>query len=158
VIVGAVAGGVALAANASKDATVRASASSSFGMVLVNSAGHSLYRYTLDRKGVNACTGGCAQLWPPLLIKGSARPTVGGGANAGLIGTIAAPRGMRVVTYAGFPLHLFSGDTNAGQTKGQGFEGKWFLVDVKGALVKQAVKPNAGGAPGATTTAKSTWG
>jgi len=158
VVVGALAAGVSMAANASmrsSNATVTVAKSASFGLVLVNSGGHTLYRYTLDRKGVNACTGGCATLWPPLLVKGSTQPTVSGGAGASLIATIKAPHGMHMVTYAGFPLHLFSGDSKAGETKGQGFQGKWFVVNTKGALVKQAVKTNNGGA---TTTTKSTWG
>jgi predicted lipoprotein with Yx(FWY)xxD motif len=162
VVVGTVAAGVSMAATASKRSgggTVQAAKSASFGIVLVNSAGHTLYRYTLDRKGANACTGGCAKLWPPLLLKGSAKPTVSGGASATLIGTIMAANGTHMVTYAGFPLHLFSGDTKAGQTKGQGFQGKWFVVNTKGTLVKQAIKtPTSGGAYGATTTTKSAWG
>jgi predicted lipoprotein with Yx(FWY)xxD motif len=158
VVVGAVAAGVSMAAGAalrSGSVRVRVAKSASYGMVLVNSAGHTLYRYTLDRKGVNACTGSCATLWPPLLLKGSAKPTVGSGASAALIGAIKAPNGMHMVTYAGFPLHLFSGDGKAGQTKGEGFQGKWYVVDTKGALVKQAVKTSSGGA---STTTKSTWG
>jgi predicted lipoprotein with Yx(FWY)xxD motif len=149
----------ATASMRSGSVTVQAAKSASFGVVLANSAGHTLYRYTLDRKGVNACRGGCAKLWPVLLLKGSAQPTVGGGVSASLIGTTMAANGMHMVTYAGFPLHLFSGDTKAGQTKGQGFQGKWFVVNTKGALVKQAVKTNTGGgAYGATTTTKSAWG
>jgi predicted lipoprotein with Yx(FWY)xxD motif len=161
VVVGAVAAGVSMAASASMQSsgvTVTAARSTSFGMVLVSSGGHTLYRYTLDKKGVNACTGGCAKLWPPLLVKGSVKPTAGGGASASLIGTIMAPNGMHMVTYAGFPLHLFSGDSKAGQTKGEGFEGKWFVVNTKGALVKHAVTTTTGGGYGGTTTTKSTWG
>jgi predicted lipoprotein with Yx(FWY)xxD motif len=159
VVVGAIAAGASMAATASKrsgSATVQAANSTSFGMVLVNAAGHTLYRYTLDHKGVNACTGACAKLWPPLLVKGTAKPTAGGGANSGLVGTMMATNGTHIVTYAGFPLHLFSGDTKSGQTKGQNFQGKWFVVNTKGALVKQAVKTSTGG--GATTTKKSAWG
>jgi predicted lipoprotein with Yx(FWY)xxD motif len=159
-VAGAVAAGVSMAASAamqSSGVTVKAAKSASFGIVLVNSAGHTLYRYTLDRKGVNACTGACTKIWPPLLLKASLKPTVGSGASSGLIGTIAAAKGMHMVTYAGFPLHLFSGDSKAGQTKGEGFDGKWFAVNTKGALVKHAVTTNTGGGYGGTTTT-SAWG
>lgn len=162
VVVGALGAGAAMAASASmssSSATVKAVKSANYGVVLVDSAGHTLYRYTLDRHGVNACTGACAKLWPPLLVKGSVKPTVGGGAIASLVGTIKAANGMHMVTYAGFPMHLFSGDSKAGQTKGEGFGGKWFVVNTKGSLVKHAITTNTGGgANGGTTTTGSTWG
>jgi predicted lipoprotein with Yx(FWY)xxD motif len=146
--------GAAMAATASTHAqsgTVRAVKSKSFGMILVAANGKTLYRYTLDGKGVNRCTSDatCAKYWPQLLIKATAKPTVGSGASAGLLGTIKAAHGMRQVTYAGFPLYFFAGDTAAGQTKGQGFQNQWYVVNTKGAFVKHAV-------PAGTTSTKST--
>ena len=150
----AVAGaGAAMAATASTQAqgTVRAVKSTSFGTILVGANGKTLYRYTLDMKGVNRCTSNatCAKYWPQLLIKSTAKPSAGTGVSAGLLGTIKAAHGMRQVTYAGFPLYLFSGDSGAGQTKGQAFEKQWYVVNTKGSFVKHAV---AGG----TTSTKST--
>lgn len=157
----AVAGaGAAMAANASTHAqsgTVRAVKSKSFGMILVGANGKTLYRYTLDSKGINRCTSNatCAKLWPQFLIKATAKPTVGAGASAGLLGTIKAAHGMRQVTYAGFPLYFFSGDSAAGQTKGQGFQKQWFVVNTKGAFVKHAV---AGGTTSTNSTSTSSGG
>ena len=80
--------------------------------------------------------------------------------GAALLGTIKAAHGMRQVTYAGFPLYLFAGDTAAGQIKGQGFQSQWYVVNTKGALVKHAVTttpvkttPASGG-----TTTSDAWG
>lgn len=150
----AVAGaGAAMAATASTNAqgTVMSVKSKSFGTILVAANGKTLYRYTLDKKGVNRCTSkaACAKYWPQLLVKSTAKPSAGTGASAGLLGTIKAAHGMRQVTYAGFPLYYFAGDSGAGQTKGQGFEKEWYVVNTKGAFVKHAV---AGG----TTSTKST--
>jgi predicted lipoprotein with Yx(FWY)xxD motif len=151
----AVAGtGAAMAATASTHAqngTVRAVKSKSFGTILVAANGKTLYRYTLDSKGINRCTSNatCAKYWPQLLVKSTTKPTVGTGASAGLLGTIKAAHGMRQVTYAGFPLYFFSGDSAASQTKGQGFQKQWFVVNSKGAFVKHAVS-------GGTATTKST--
>src|SRR5271163_2531360 len=48
------------------------------GKVLVDGAGQTLYVYTLDHAGHSACTGGCAKVWPPLLLaKGVSRATAG---------------------------------------------------------------------------------
>ena len=159
-VLGAIGAGAGLAANASvhsSNGTVRAFKSGSFGMVLAASNGHTLYRYTLDSKGVNRCSSNatCNKFWPALLVKAGVRPTTGAGASASLLGTMKAAHGMAQVTYAGFPLYFFAGDKAAGQTKGQGFEGKWYVVNERGALVKHAV--SSGSSAGSTTT-KSTWG
>ncbi|HKB53100.1 MAG TPA: hypothetical protein VKD22_03815, partial [Ramlibacter sp.] len=93
------------------------------------------------------------------LVKAGVKPTVGGGASASLVGTIKAAHGMAQVTYAGFPLYFFAGDRAAGQTKGQGFGGKWYIVNTKGALVKHAMSASSATSSGSTTsTSKSTWG
>ena len=153
--------GVAVAATSSTQsgsATVKAVKSAKFGTVLVNSSGRTLYRYTLDRKLVNNCTKDptCAKYWPRVLAKGTAKPTVAGGANARLLGTIKQAKGLRQVTYAGYPLYTFAGDKAAGQVNGQGFEKQWYVVSTKGALVKHAVAatspPTTTPAPAPTTT------
>lgn len=156
VAVAIVAVGAAMAATAATRAsgTVRAGHSSKYGAVLVNSSGFTLYRYMRDAKGVSRCAGACAAAWPPLLVTGSAKPTAGSGANAGLLGTIKRANGTRQVTYAGFPLYRFSGDRKPGQVNGEGVAGTWFLVNASGALVKHAMSsPSA--APTTTTTSSS---
>jgi len=155
--------GAAMAATASPRAqtgTVRAVKSNSFGTILVAASGKTLYRYTLDSKGINRCTSNaaCAKYWPQLLIKATAKPTVGTGASAKLLGTIKAAHGMRQVTYAGFPLYFFSGDSAAGQTKGQGFQKQWYVVSSTGAFVKHAVSGGATTTPSTSTSSGGGWG
>jgi predicted lipoprotein with Yx(FWY)xxD motif len=157
VAIGALGLGVAMAATASMSAsrgTVRVTKVSKFGNVLVAQNGHVLYRYTPDKKRVSVCKGACLAFWPPLLLKAGAKPTAGAGANAHLLGTIKAAHGKLQVTYAGFPLYFFLKDKKAGQTSGQGFEGKWYVVNAKGVLVKHGTRTPPPPAP--TTT--SAWG
>jgi predicted lipoprotein with Yx(FWY)xxD motif len=153
--------GVAVAATSSTSsskATVQVVKNAKFGTVLVSSSGRMLYRYTLDKKRVNNCTkdATCAKYWPRVLVKGTAKPTVAGGANARLVGTINQAKGLRQVTYAGYPLYTFAGDKKAGQVNGQGFDKTWYVVNTKGALVKHAVSatspPPTTPAPAPTTT------
>ena len=149
--------GVAMAASSSSGSTVtvRAVRSKSFGLILVNARGRTLYRYTVDRKSVNLCSADatCNKYWPPMLVKAGAKPTAGAGAKAAKLGTIKSKKaGMRQVTYAGWPLYFFAGDTGAAQTKGQGFEKEWYVVNTSGALVKHAVATP----PPTTTTATTT--
>ena len=166
-VIAAIGAGAAMAAtNAihSSASSVKTVDSAKFGTMLVSATGRTLYRYTVDSKGVNRCTSNatCNKYWPPLLVKATAKPTAGTGVKASLLGTIKAKAaGMRQVTYAGFPLYTFAGDAKAGQVNGEGFEKKWYVVNASGALVKSAVK--SGGAPppsypATTTTSGSTWG
>jgi predicted lipoprotein with Yx(FWY)xxD motif len=162
-VVAAIGAGAAMAATSathSSTAAVKAVSSAKFGMVLVGSNGHTLYRYTPDSKGVNRCTGvpACAKYWPRLLVKASVKPSAGTGVEASLLGTIKATSTMRQVTYGGFPLYTFAGDTKAGQVNGQGFQKTWYVVNTKGALVKHAVSGPVPPASGTTTTGGSTWG
>jgi predicted lipoprotein with Yx(FWY)xxD motif len=173
-VVAALGAGAALAATAalrSGTPSVKTVNSPKFGLVLVSSGGRTLYRYTVDTKGVNRCSGVtvCAKYWPALLVRPGVNPSAGAGVKASLLGTIKAANGMRQVTYAGFPLYTFAGDTKAGQTSGQGFDKQWYVVSTKGTLVKAAVGSGAstGSKPappssdpgyGTTTTGGAAWG
>lgn len=168
VVIAALGAGGAMAATSAMNASaasVKTVHNAKFGTVLVAANGRTLYRYTVDSKGVNRCTSNatCAKYWPRLLITAGAKPVAGTGVKASLLGTIKAKGGMLQVTYAGYPLYTFAGDSKAGQVAGQGFDKQWYVVNTKGALVKAAVK--SGGASGAppppapaTTTSGSAWG
>jgi predicted lipoprotein with Yx(FWY)xxD motif len=122
------------------------------GKVLVSANGRALYLFRRDKTTKSTCYGMCATDWPPLLTK-VAKPAVGSGVKASLVGTTRRKDGKRQVTYRGHPLYRFFLDKRAGQTKGQGqdfFGGKWYVMNAKGlAIVKSA---------GATTTSPTTTG
>jgi predicted lipoprotein with Yx(FWY)xxD motif len=113
-------------------------ANSRLGKILVDSQGRTLYLFQKDSGKKSACTGPCAGAWPPLRANG--KPTVGSGAKASLIGTIARSDGGPQVTYNGHPLYRFVKDTKAGDTNGEGktaFGGRWFAVSPTGKQVSQ---------------------
>lgn len=159
VVIAALGVGAAMATSTSmrsSGGTVKARKGGKYGLVLVSSSGRALYRFTSDRKRVSTCSGACAKLWPPLSMKRTTKPTAGTGASAGLLGTIRRPGGIVQVTYAGFPLYLYAGDRKPGEMNGEGFQGKWFLLNATGALVKHAAAAQA-----TTTTSGGgggTWG
>ena len=158
VLLAAIGAGAAMAATAavhSSAPSVKAVESAKFGAMLVGANGRTLYRYTVDGKGVNRCTkvAICAKYWPQLLVGGRTKPTAGTGVNASLLGTIKAAHGKAQVTYAGFPLYYFAGDSAAGATSGEGFESKWYVVSTKGALIKHALSNSSGGVQGAPAPA-----
>lgn len=108
-------------------ATVQVAQHAQLGPVLVDIAGRTLYRFANDTAGASACTGGCAQTWPPLVLASGQEPTAGPGLP-GRLETIARADGTKQVTYDGMPLYRYSGDAAAGDANGQGVGGVWFVV------------------------------
>jgi predicted lipoprotein with Yx(FWY)xxD motif len=106
---------------------------SSLGTFLVDANGRTLYLWDADHGSTSTCSGACAQAWPPLTA--TATPKANGAAKASLLGTTKRSDGSREVTYAGHPLYTFAGDTQAGQTTGQGSNGfgaPWWVVTPAG--------------------------
>jgi predicted lipoprotein with Yx(FWY)xxD motif len=94
--------------------------------VLTNAKGLTLYYFTPDSATQSACSGQCAQTWPPLFFTGSGSPT----SSANLTGklSVLADVNGNQVEYNGHLLYAFAGDTAPGQTNGQGLFGKWFVA------------------------------
>jgi len=143
----AVVGGVmaASAMAASSHPNVKVMQTSSLGKLLASSSGLTLYHYTDEKAGKIDCKGACAKLWPPVLVKGSAKPTVGPGLSAAKLGTIKRPDGGVQVTYNGLALYRYAPDTKAGDVKGQGLFKAWYAIAPSGKLITR--KPAAAAAP-----------
>jgi predicted lipoprotein with Yx(FWY)xxD motif len=97
------------------------------GTVLVDTGGHTLYRFTPDAAGQTACTGACATNWPPTVLP-PGEQVQPAASLSGKFATMARPDGSTQVTYNGWPLYAFAGDSAAGTANGQGKLGKWFAV------------------------------
>ncbi len=94
--------------------------------ILTNADGKTLYYFTSDTATTAACATGCISVWPPLLFTGSGSPS-SANALSGTLSTQTDANGNQV-EYNGHPLYLYSGDTAAGQTNGEGLFGKWFVA------------------------------
>ncbi len=120
------------------ETTVKATLSDEYGPILANGDGVALYIYTKDTQNgdKSACTDTeCTSEWSPLTTQGA--PVVGAGAIQSLLGTITREDGTMQVTYNGWPLYLFSGDSAAGDTNGQGQDNEWHLVSPSGRAVQK---------------------
>jgi predicted lipoprotein with Yx(FWY)xxD motif len=117
--------------------TIHVSESTEFSPILVDDQGLSLYVFTNDTQNGESsnCNDDCAVDWPPFLTQGS--PVAGDGVDSTLLGTVTREDGSLQVTYNGWPLYYFHGDTTFGDTNGQGMEGVWFLVTPAGEAVQQ---------------------
>jgi predicted lipoprotein with Yx(FWY)xxD motif len=134
---------------AQPDAAIVKVANSDLGAILTDAGGRTLYAFTKDGKGTgrSACAGECIATWPAVTASGT--PLAGAGANATLLATIQRDDGTTQVSYNGWPLYLFGGDGQPGQTLGQGLNGVWFVVSPQGKLVRGAAE--AGSAGGGST-------
>ena len=94
--------------------------------VLTDAQGMTLYYFTADSATQSACSGSCAQMWPPQLFTASGVPS----SSTPLTGKLSVQMDANgsQVEYNGHPLYTFSGDTAPGQTHGEGLFGKWFVV------------------------------
>ena len=94
--------------------------------VLTDAQGKTLYYFTPDTATTSACTGSCADNWPPLLSTGSGTPT-SATALPGKLSAQTTANGNQV-EYNGHLLYTFAGDSGPGQTNGEGVLGKWFVA------------------------------
>ena len=125
-------------------------ADTGLGKVLTDGEGMTLYVFTPDKAGDSTCYDECATAWPPVLTEGA--PTAGAGLAAGDFATTTRKDGGTQVTFKGWPLYLFAGDAAAGDTKGQGLNDRWYVVDATGAMVGAAAAP----APSAAAASAAT--
>ena len=129
----------------------------SLGPVLVDSRGHTLYAFDLDKGTKSMCTTGvCAASWFPFLT--SAKPLTAGGVSAAKLGLAKRANGKWQVMFSGHLLYFFSGDKAAGQVRGASIA-HWAALSRTGAKVK----PQAGGtgttpAPAPTPTTTDPYG
>jgi predicted lipoprotein with Yx(FWY)xxD motif len=110
-------------------------ASGSAGIWLTDQAGKTLYIYTKDTGTTSTCYGGCATAWPPLTATGSVTVT-GQFTDQSLVGSTKRTDGSTQVTYGGHPLYYYQADSAAGETKGQGVGGVWFILGPKANIMK----------------------
>jgi predicted lipoprotein with Yx(FWY)xxD motif len=137
------------AASSAGAAAVKLTSVPKVGKVLVDSSGFTLYAFSKDSNHESNCTGACAAAWPPLLT--SATPTGSSGVSSTLLGTVKDSDGKTQVTYNGWPLYTFSGDTKAGEANGQGvvaFGGKWAAVTSAGTPVGATTASSSAGSGG----------
>jgi predicted lipoprotein with Yx(FWY)xxD motif len=100
------------------------------GSFLVDARGMALYINSRDSGMASTCSGSCSQVWPPLTVTDV--PVAGKGV-AGLLGILSRPDGRQQVTYDGWPLYYFTGDTRPGYAAGDGYGGVWFAAVLENA-------------------------
>ena len=114
---------------------------SSLGTFLVDAKGRALYLWDADHGAKSACSGACAQAWPPLTT--TTTPKASGAVKASLLGTTKRADGSREVTYAGHPLYYYAGDSRARPDHRPGQQR--LRLAVVGRLARRQGDPELGG-------------
>jgi predicted lipoprotein with Yx(FWY)xxD motif len=108
------------------------------GVVLTNGEGKTLYTFAPDHHAAVTCVQSCAIVWPPLKVPSGGTPLAAGSVKTALISSSPDPEGGRVVTYAGWPLYLYAGDSGPGTAKGQALNingGLWYVITPSGQVI-----------------------
>ena len=112
--------------------------SNSFGQVLALSSGATLYAFVPDSASVTTCAGACQSVWFPV---SSVHIVVGPAIERSRVGSHSRSNGIEQLSYNGYLLYTYAGDTKPGATTGQNldsFGGRWYVVGVDGKLVTGA--------------------
>ncbi|MEU5599736.1 hypothetical protein [Streptomyces sp. NPDC020298] len=88
---------------------------------LVADNGMTLYTFDKDRPGTSACTGLCADMWPPYKASATDAPE-------GRYSLVKRDDGTPQWCYNGKPLYFFSKDVNPGDKNSDNYNGLWHVV------------------------------
>jgi len=99
-------------------------AETELGPTLVDASGMTLYGFTQDTPTASACSGSCADNWPP--VPGDTKPPAD--LDGSLFTTITRDDGSTQLVFGDWPLYRFVGDTEPGDINGQGINEVWFVI------------------------------
>lgn len=100
-------------------------ANATYGNILTDSAGRTLYFFSMDASGSSSCSGGCVTAWP---IFYKENPTLDSSLTASDFGVITRADGSKQTTYKGWPLYYYQSDAKAGDVKGEALQNVWFVA------------------------------
>jgi predicted lipoprotein with Yx(FWY)xxD motif len=102
--------------------TVKVARKDGVGTYLTDSDGRTLYWHKMDPPMGSVCSDSCVVNWPPFYIK-DIRVSVE--LEAADFWLIVREDGKRQVTFRGYPLYYYSGDSAKGDTNGHGTFELW---------------------------------
>ena len=102
-----------------------------FGAILATPKKQALYYWTVEKRagGKIRCTGACARLWPPLIVKSRTAVPKRIAGIRGTFGVIKRPSGRLQVTHNGLPVYTYIHE-GPEQVLCDNVDG-WFVVRLK---------------------------
>jgi predicted lipoprotein with Yx(FWY)xxD motif len=120
---------VPVTTTAAPKATVATTSNATFGTIMVDATGKTLYTFDNDTSAVSSCTGNCAATWPALVLPAGLTAPVAGTGITGLTVNARPDDATKMqVDWNGKPLYTYAADTAPGDTKGDGVAGKWHVA------------------------------
>ncbi|GAA4315788.1 hypothetical protein GCM10023149_12540 [Mucilaginibacter gynuensis] len=104
---------------------VKLTQNATFGNIITDSKGRSLYFFAIDADGNSNCNGQCAVVWPVFYKE---NPEMGTGLNAADFAVITRTDGSKQTTYKGWPLYYYQSDSQANDVKGDKVGNTWFVA------------------------------
>jgi predicted lipoprotein with Yx(FWY)xxD motif len=98
---------------------------------LANGTGRTLYVLSTEKNATVHCVRHCLTTWPPLLVKSSTKSVTLGSGVKGKIGFVKRSSTKKQVTFNSYPVYIYSGDSGAKQSNGEGIHadgGTWTMV------------------------------
>ncbi|WP_086668650.1 hypothetical protein [Lentzea kentuckyensis] len=130
------------------------------GWFVTDADGLPLYRFDKDtpKPSKSNCEGECLKAWKPVLADKTPMAT---GVDPISMGVLTRPDGTKQLTIAGYPQYIYAEDKAAGDMKGQGKGGTWWVTAPNGAKItggkaqnnsnKSSSTPSTSPSPGAQT-------
>ena len=123
-------------AAASSGATLGTATNSTIGQqILVDSSGRTVYLYMPDGSSKTTTVPSSIRANWPAVKSSAATPTVGAGLDGSKVAGDMQADSTDQVAYGGHLLYTFAGDTAAGDAKGQGLGGVWYVLSPAGTRI-----------------------
>ncbi len=110
---------------ASNPTGVVLTSNSTFGNIITDNKGNTLYFFFNDAAAGSSCTGACLVAWP-LFYEDNL--SIGAGLTASDFGVITRTDGTKQSTFKGWPLYYFQGDAKAGDVNGDKVGNLWAVA------------------------------
>ncbi|GAA0534300.1 hypothetical protein [Chitinophaga japonensis] len=108
------------------EANVQVADNAALGKVMTDSAGNTLYFFSLDAADTSACTGGCLAAWPVFYVENLRLEDTS--LHADDFGTITRADGAKQTTYKGWPLYYYANDNASGDVNGEAVNNVWYVA------------------------------
>jgi predicted lipoprotein with Yx(FWY)xxD motif len=115
--------------NAKGQVTLIAAETKDAGDVIADAACQPLYVNDVDNEKKISCTGECARVWIPVTLPGKGSVRAVTPQQVGQVDLVKRPDGQTQVALNDKPLYRFSGDTEPGDTNGEGVSDSYAGVD-----------------------------
>jgi predicted lipoprotein with Yx(FWY)xxD motif len=95
-----------------------------FGKIITDDLGKTLYFFSADIAGTNTCQAGCASNWPVFHVSNI---SIGAGLDASDFAEITNSDGSKQTTYKGWPLYYYIEDKKSGDVLGDKVGNLWYV-------------------------------